>query len=79
MSAKKAVRLCLYQNLVNYKKPTSFQLKESYPLPPPSTVIGMVHFACGYSEYEPMDVSIQGNFNSRVYDLAAFHLAIENE
>ena len=30
MSAKKAVRLCLYQNLVNYKKPTSFQLKESY-------------------------------------------------
>lgn len=69
MSAKKAVRLCLYQNLVNYKKPTSFQLKESYPLPPPSTVIGMVHFACGYSEYEPMDVSIQGNFNSRVYDL----------
>lgn len=69
MGAKKAVRLCLYQNLVNYKKPTSFQLKESYPLPPPSTVIGMVHFACGYSEYEAMDVSIQGNFNSRVYDL----------
>ena len=69
MSVKKAVRLCLYQNLVNYKKPTSFQLKESYPLPPPSTVIGMVHFACGYSEYEPMDVSIQGKFNSRMYDL----------
>lgn len=69
MSSRKAVRLEMYQNLVNYKKPTSFQLKESYPLPPPSTVIGMVHFACRYEEYEPMDVSIQGNFNSRVYDL----------
>ena len=69
MSNKKAVRLEIYQNLVNYKKPTSFQLKESYPLPPPSTVIGMVHFACGYLETKNMDVSIQGSFNSRVYDL----------
>lgn len=69
MSKEKAVRLKIYQNLVNYKKPTSFQLKESYPLPPPSTVIGMVHFACGFKEYEPMDVSIQGKYNSRVYDL----------
>ena len=66
MSTKRAVRLCLYQNLVNYKKPTSFQLKESYPLPPPSTVIGMVPYACGYSEYEPMVVSIQANFNSLI-------------
>lgn len=69
MNKKKCIRLELYQNLVNYKKPTSFQLKESYPLPPPSTIIGMVHFACGFKEYKPMDVSIQGNFNSRVYDL----------
>ena len=66
---KKAIKLKIYQNLVNYKKPTSFQLKESYPLPPPSTVIGMVHFACGFNEYKPMNVSIQGNFKSRVYDL----------
>lgn len=69
LTNKKAVRLELYQNLVNYKKPTSFQLKESYPLPPPSTVIGMVHFACGFTEYKDMDVSIQGNFASKVYDL----------
>lgn len=66
---KRAIRLEIYQNLVNYKKPTSFQLKESYPLPPPSTVIGMVHFACGFKEYKNMNVSIQGGFKSRVYDL----------
>ncbi|POO85231.1 type I-B CRISPR-associated protein Cas5b [Clostridium sp. 3-3] len=66
---KKAVRIELYQNLVNYKKPTSFQIKETYPLPPPSTVIGMVHFACDYKEYVPMNVSIQGSYHSKVNDL----------
>lgn len=66
---KKAVKLEIYQNLVNYKKPTSFQLKETYPLPPPSTVIGMVHFACDYKEYIPMNVAIQGKYHSKINDL----------
>lgn len=66
---KKAVRLKLHQNMVNYKKPTSFQLKESYPLPPYSTVIGMVHFLCDYKEYKEMDISIQGRYHSKVNDL----------
>lgn len=65
----KAIRLKLYQNLVNYKKPTSFQLKETYPLPPYSTVIGMVHNLCGYKEYKEMDISIQGKYYSKVNDL----------
>ncbi|PEJ36424.1 type I-B CRISPR-associated protein Cas5 [Bacillus pseudomycoides] len=65
----KAIRLKIYQNLVNYQKPTSFQLKESYPLPPYSTVIGMVHAACGFTEYVPMKVSIQGRSHSKVNDL----------
>lgn len=66
---KKAVRLKLYQNLVNYKKPTSFQLKETYPLPPYSTVIGMVHNLCQYKEYKEMDVSVQGKYYSKINDL----------
>ncbi|WP_086283955.1 CRISPR-associated protein Cas5 [Candidatus Enterococcus wittei] len=37
-------------------------LRETYPLPPLSTVIGMVHKLCGYQEYESMDISIQGNY-----------------
>lgn len=69
MERKRAIRIKIYQNLANYRKPTSFQLKESYPLPPPSTIIGMVHFTCDFKEYKPMDVSIQGSFDSRVYDL----------
>lgn len=66
---KKALRLKLYQNMVNYKKPTSFQLKETYPLPPYSTVIGLVHYLCDYTEYKRMDISIQGKYHSKVNDL----------
>lgn len=65
----KAIRLKLYQNMVNYRVPTSFQLKESYPLPPYSTVSGMVHRVSEFSEYHPMDISIQGDYYSKVNDL----------
>lgn len=66
---KKAIRLKLYQNMVNYKKPTSFQLKETYPLPPYSTIIGMVHSLCDYKEYKGMEISVQGKYHSKVNDL----------
>ncbi|ABR48351.1 CRISPR-associated protein Cas5 family [Alkaliphilus metalliredigens QYMF] len=66
---KKAVRIKLYQETANYKKPTSFQLKETYPLPPYSTVIGMVHSLCDYKEYKEMNISIQGKYFSKTNDL----------
>jgi len=66
---KRAVRIKLNQDLVNYKNPTSFQLKETYPLPPFSTVIGMVHNLCGYDEYKAMKVSVQGRYISKTNDL----------
>lgn len=66
----KSIRLKLKQNLVNYKLPTSFQLKETYPLPPYSTVIGMVHNTCNYTEYKPMKISVQGKYHSKVNELA---------
>lgn len=65
----RVLRIKLYQNLVNYKKPTSFQLKESFPLPPYSTIIGMIHNACSFETYNPMKVSVQGSYVSKVNDL----------
>lgn len=62
----KAIRLEVCQNMPCYKKPGSFQLRESYPLPPYSSVIGMVHNVCGFSEYVDMQVSIQGCYYSKV-------------
>ena len=69
----KAIKLKLYQNMVNYRVPTSFQLKESYPLPPYSTVIGMVHSLCNFKEYKPMKISVCGNYFSKVNDLYTRH------
>ncbi len=65
----RGIRLKLSQDMVNYKKPASFQLKETYPLPPYSTVIGMIHNICGYTEYHPMKISVQGKYFSKVNDL----------
>ncbi|MFZ5987571.1 MAG: type I-B CRISPR-associated protein Cas5b [Bacillota bacterium] len=65
----RAVRLRLEQELVNYKVPTSFQLKETYPLPPYSTVSGMVHSLCGFEDYKAMKISVQGRYLSKVNDL----------
>ena len=56
----KAIRVTAYQNMPCYRKPASFVLKESYPLPPYSGVIGMIHAACSFEDYVDMDVSIQG-------------------
>ncbi len=63
------IRVIARQTLASYKKPSSMQVKETYPLPPYSTVIGMVHAACGFENYVDMDVSIQGSYYSTVNDI----------
>lgn len=65
----KAIKLIARQTLASYRKPSSMQIKESYPLPPYSTVIGMIHVACGYQEYVDMDISIQGSYYSKINEL----------
>ena len=69
----RAIKLKLYQNMVNYKIATSFYLKETYPLPPYSTVIGMVHSLCDFKEYNPMEISVAGNYFSKVNDYYTKH------
>lgn len=66
---ERAIRIECYQNTANYRKPSSFIIKESYPMPPYSTVIGMVHAVCGFKEYHPMKVSIQGTNSGSVSEL----------
>lgn len=66
----KAIRMHIFQQMPNYRKPSSFAIKESFPLPPFSTVIGMIHAACGFTEYHPMKISIQGNYAAEVSDMA---------
>lgn len=65
----KAIRLKGYQNMVNYRKPSSIAIQDSYKLPPYSTVIGMIHNACGFTEYHPMKISISGNSATSITDM----------
>ena len=66
---ERAIRVKCFQNLVNSKKPSSFIIKETFPLPPYSTVLGMIHAACGYTEFHPMKLCIQGTNSGTVSEL----------
>lgn len=63
------IRIKCRQSMVNYRKPASFIIKETYPLPPYSTVLGMIHNMCGYTTYHDMKLSIQGTCHGRVSDM----------
>lgn len=60
----KAIRLHIKQSSANYRKEETVKCRMTYPLPPYSTVIGAIHKACGYTEYHPMEISIQGDYGS---------------
>lgn len=60
----RALRIRLNQTSANYRKEETMLNKMTYPLPPISTVIGALHKACGYTEYHPMDISIQGKYGA---------------
>lgn len=64
----KALRLKLYQQTACYKKPFAFKVSETYPLPPYSTVKGMLHSALEATSFIPMKISVQGNYDTLVTD-----------
>jgi CRISPR-associated protein Cas5t len=59
-----ALRLKLYQQTACYKKPFAFKVSETYPLPPYSTVKGMLHSIMDASSLIPMKISIQGQYDT---------------
>lgn len=60
----KALRIILNQSQAHYRKEETMTNKMTYPLPPFSTVIGAIHNACRFTEYHPMNVSIQGQYGA---------------
>lgn len=62
----KYLKLQLYQETACYKKPFAYKVAETYPLPPYSTIIGMLHkiLQAKPGEYFPMNISIQGEYDS---------------
>ncbi len=60
------LRIILFQSSANYKREETVENKMTYPLPPFSTIIGALHNACNYKEYHPMELSIQGQYESMI-------------
>lgn len=62
------LRLKLYQQTACYKKPFASKVAETYPLPPHSTVKGMLHAVLEANELIPMQISIQGGYDTLMTD-----------
>lgn len=60
----KVLKLKLFQETACYKKPFAIKITETYPLPPYSTVSGLIHKVLGATEYIPLKISIQGSYES---------------
>ena len=52
------IKLKLFQETACYKKPFAFKVAETYPLPPYSTVIGMLHKVLQAQNGEYFDMNI---------------------
>lgn len=70
----KAILVETYQQTAHFRKPVTFEIKETYPLPPYSTVIGAIHSMCGLTEYVDMDISIQGVSDCICFDFSTEYL-----
>lgn len=65
----KVLKVKLYQEVAVYRNPITMEVIESFPLPPPSTVLGLVQSLLG--EREPisnLNVSIQGSYGALFRD-----------
>lgn len=60
----RALKLRLFQETVCYRKPFAMKIAETYPLPPYSTVNGLLHKLLDATEYIPFKISIQGQYES---------------
>lgn len=57
----KAIRYEGYMEVAQFRIPQwTGEMELTYPLPPFSTVIGMVHSLCKWKEYHEMDISVSG-------------------
>ena len=69
----KALRLKIFQEYASYRVPYSFENIETYPLPPYSTVLGLVHNAIGATRtIEGLRVSVQGTYGGIIRNYVRF-------
>lgn len=60
----KVIKIILTQTTANYRKTEQSKLRNTFPLPPISTILGSIHNAVGWEEYHPIHVSIKGEYGA---------------
>ncbi|BAL80397.1 type I-B CRISPR-associated protein Cas5b [Caldisericum exile] len=65
----KVLKIKAYQPFACYRKPMNYNLWDTYPLPPLSTIKGWFHSVIKAKEYIPLSISIQGTYAAIVYDM----------
>lgn len=73
----KALKIKFHQQTVCYKKPYTQKVEDSYPLPPYSTILGLIHYIVEAKEYigQSLRISVQGEANGtgEVYSNSYFY------
>lgn len=64
----KALRIKAFQETACYTRPFANKVTETYPLPPYSTVKGMLHSVMGAEQLIPFSLSIQGDYETLLVD-----------
>lgn len=63
------LKVKLFQEVAVYRNPITMEVIETYPLPAPSTVLGLIHQLLGVKETIPnINVSIQGEYGALLRD-----------
>ncbi|WP_066146022.1 MULTISPECIES: type I-B CRISPR-associated protein Cas5b [Anoxybacillaceae] len=75
----KALRLKLFQETACYKKPFASKVAETYPLPPYSTVKGMLHALVQAEQFIPMRLSVQGTYEAKLLDYQRYYFFKKKE
>ncbi|MEN1969264.1 type I-B CRISPR-associated protein Cas5b [Lentibacillus sp. N15] len=75
----KVLRIKAFQEAACYKKPFANKVTETYPLPPYSTVKGMVHAVLNADRLVPFSLSIQGDYESQIIDYRKTYFVKKHE
>lgn len=78
VSQMMSLRLKLFQEMACYKKPFALKVAETYPLPPYSTVSGLMHNILKANSYVDMSISIQGNYEDKFINLQTYYFYKKN-
>lgn len=75
----KVLRIKAYQETACYKKPFANKVTETYPLPPYSTVKGLIHSVLEADQLIPFSLSIQGTYESMLIDYKKTYFVKKHE